>query len=277
MIFAKRASFAMLGLVLMILVSACGGTTTPASTTTTTAPTPTPAPATVKTAQATVNGKSETILTNAQGMTLYIYTPDTVSSTACTGGCATAWPPLTSTAAPTSATTLPGKLTTLSDANGSQVEYAGFLLYTFASDKAPGDVKGEGIGSKWYVATPDLASISIRVSVATVAGKSETILANAQGMTLYFYLPDTVQKTFCTGGCATAWPPLLATATGSTPTASAPLVGTIGVAADANGNQIQYQGHMLYTFASDKAPGDTTGQGVGGKWFVVTPDVHNML
>jgi len=50
------------------------------------------------------------------------------------------------------------KLTALNDANGNQIECNGHLLYTFAADKAPGDVKGQGVGGKWFVATPDLAA-----------------------------------------------------------------------------------------------------------------------
>jgi predicted lipoprotein with Yx(FWY)xxD motif len=224
-----------------------------------------------------VAGKSETILTDAKGMTLYYYTPDSVDKTACTGGCAQAWPPLTVTgsATPTSASTLPGKLTVLNDANGNQVEYSGYLLYTFAKDKAPGDTTGQNVGGKWFVATPDLASVVIRIATATVAGKSETILANAQGMTLYYFTPDTATTTACTGGCAQAWPPLTATGSG-TPAADAPLTGALTALNDANGNQVEYNGHLLYTYAQDKAPGDTTGQNVGGKWFVATPDLKKI-
>jgi predicted lipoprotein with Yx(FWY)xxD motif len=114
---------------------------------------------TIKTATATVGTKSETILTDAQGLTLYYFTPDTSTTSACTGGCASNWPPLlvTGSASPTSDTTLSGKLTTLTDANGTQVEYNGHLLYTFAGDSGPGQTKGQGVGGKWYVATPDLS------------------------------------------------------------------------------------------------------------------------
>src|SRR5262249_50194704 len=128
--------------------------------------TPTPAPTTstattalINTATATVNGTSETILTNAQGMTLYYLNTDTTTTSACTGGCATNWPPLTASGTPTSATTLSGKLTVVSNANGSQVQYNGHFLYTYAADTAPGQTKGEGVGNKWHVATPDLAQM----------------------------------------------------------------------------------------------------------------------
>ena len=80
--FFKRTFFVVIGFVLMLLVSACGST----SSTVSTQSTPTSAPvqsthtptstSTLQTAQATVNGKAETILTNAKGMTLYYFTPD---------------------------------------------------------------------------------------------------------------------------------------------------------------------------------------------------------
>ena len=67
----------------------------------------------VKTTTVTVDGKAETVLTNAQGMTLYHFTPDTKSTPACTAGCTGTWPPLLTTGSgtPASTTTLPGKLT----------------------------------------------------------------------------------------------------------------------------------------------------------------------
>ena len=112
----------------------------------------------INTATATVKGASKTILTNAQGLTLYYRTSDKPPSKVCSGGCAGAWPPLLFTGAgtPTSSTQLPGKLTVVVDANGNQVEYHGHPLYAFASDTAPGQTNGEGVGGIWFVATPDL-------------------------------------------------------------------------------------------------------------------------
>ena len=79
--------------------------------------------AVVRTAQATVNGKTETILVDAQGLLLYYYQPDTATQSSVTGQLAVAWPPLTSSA-PT-AGGLSGKLTAVTDAHGSQVAYNG--------------------------------------------------------------------------------------------------------------------------------------------------------
>ncbi|HLX39025.1 MAG TPA: hypothetical protein VKR42_00750, partial [Ktedonobacteraceae bacterium] len=65
-------------------------------------------------------------------------------------------------------------------------------------------------------------------------------------------------------------PPLLFTGAGS-PTSATPLTGTLSVVTDANGQQIEYNGHPLYIFSKDTAPGQTSGEGFNGKWFVATP------
>jgi predicted lipoprotein with Yx(FWY)xxD motif len=274
MVLPKRASYVFIGVVLVMIVSACGGGgTTSGSGSTQSTPTVAPTPvSTIQTAQVTVNGKAMTVLTNAQGMTLYYFTPDTAAKLACSGGCAKAWPPLVfnGSSTPTSATTLPGTLSVLNDANGNQVEYSGYLLYTYSGDSAPGQTKGQGLFGKWYVATPDMTSFAVRIASATIKGKAETILTTPQGMTLYYFTPDTTAKTACTGGCAKAWPPLVYTGSG-TSLGDAALPGALKVLNDANGNQVQYNGHLLYTYAGDTAPGMTTGEGLFGKWFVCTP------
>jgi len=162
---------------IVVLVAACGSSTTGSGTTQTTTPTTsssgygggsygrggtTPTASTsgslIKTASATVSGSSETILTNAQGLTLYYRTSDAPPSTVCSGGCAGAWPPLvmSGSGVPTSAASLPGKLTIVADANGNQVEYNGHPLYTYSGDSGPGQTTGEGVGGVWHVCTPSL-------------------------------------------------------------------------------------------------------------------------
>ena len=125
------------------------GTTPTTSTNTTDA-------STIKTSTATINGKAETILTNAQGMTLYYFTPDTKTTAACTTGCIGTWPPLLATGSITLTSTAPGQLTTATNANGIQVQYNGHFLYTYAGDSAPGQTNGQGIAGKWFVATSSL-------------------------------------------------------------------------------------------------------------------------
>ena len=112
--------------------------------------------ATVRTASATVAGKTETILVTSGGLPLYFYRPDTAATSLVTGGVAALWPALTS-AAPTAAGA-PGKLTVVNDSHGPQVAYNGHLLYTFVSDH-PGQVTGQGV-QNFFVATPGLARIA---------------------------------------------------------------------------------------------------------------------
>ena len=120
--------------------------------------------------------------------------------------------------------------------------------------------------------TSSSSSAVIQTATATVKGQSETILTNAQGMTLYYFTPDTATKTACTGQCAQVWPPLLFTGSG-TPLGDAPLTGTLSVVNGTNGNQVEYNGHPLYIYTGDSAPGQTKGEGLFGKWFVCTPNL----
>jgi predicted lipoprotein with Yx(FWY)xxD motif len=112
--------------------------------------------ATVRSASATVGGKTQTILVNSAGLPLYFYRPDTAATSLVTGGVAALWPPLTS-AAPTAAGAT-GTLTVVNDTHGHQVAYNGHLLYTFVSDHA-GQVTGQGV-QNFFVATPGLTPLA---------------------------------------------------------------------------------------------------------------------
>ena len=96
------------------------------------------------------------------------------------------------------------------------------------------------------------------------------ILVAANGRTLYAFDHDTSTMSACTGGCAGLWPPLAATGqpTGGTGVTAAMLT----VLSGANGMQVMYAGHPLYTFMQDTAAGDLKGQGFAGNiWHVVSP------
>jgi predicted lipoprotein with Yx(FWY)xxD motif len=108
------------------------------------------------------------------------------------------------------------------------------------------------------------AAATVHTVKATVAGKTETILVNSRGLPLYYYRPDTATKSFVTGALASLWPPLTSPAV-----PAAGVTGKLTVVSDVNGNQVAYNGHLLYTFADDRA-GQVTGQGVQN-FFVATP------
>ena len=92
------------------------------------------------------------------------------------------------------------------------------------------------------------------------------VLVDASGKTLYAFANDQGTTSACTGGCATIWPPLMAT---GTPTGGSG-VDAAKLSAAPSG-QVVYNGHLLYTYAQDTAAGETNGQGVGGVWHVVAP------
>lgn len=98
-------------------------------------------------------------------------------------------------------------------------------------------------------------------------------ILTVDGKSVYLFTSDPAggTATACLEACAAAWPPVLVP-DASEPTAGAGLTGALTTFERPDGGrQVAYAGHPLYFFAQDTAPGDTTGQGVGGVWFLVTP------
>jgi predicted lipoprotein with Yx(FWY)xxD motif len=116
------------------------------------------------------------------------------------------------------------------------------------------------------------SSAAVKVGTATVNGSSEQVLTNSSGYTLYYFAIDTPTTSKCTGTCASFWPPVLYPS--GQPTSAGSLSGTLAAVSDANGRQVQYNGHFLYRYSRDTAPGQATGNGInlnGGVWFAATP------
>jgi len=92
-----------------------------------------------------------------------------------------------------------------------------------------------------------------------------TVLANDQGFTLYWFAPDTPARSACVGACAGYWPPLT-----GTPSAGPGVTGNLGTIKRPDGNtQVTYNGHPLYTYVGDTAPGQAFGNNLnlnGGPW-----------
>ena len=157
----QRVSIVLTPLV-ALLVAGCGGSSS-SQTSNAASPTPKAAVTTVKTATKTVAGKSETILVDGKGITLYYFTADKGGTVACTGACLQNWPPLllpSGTSSPSGDSGVTGKLATVSNPVGTQVSYNGWPLYYYVKDKDNGDTYGQNVGGKWFVVTPDLASAS---------------------------------------------------------------------------------------------------------------------
>ncbi|MFD7987537.1 hypothetical protein ACFRKE_37360 [Kitasatospora indigofera] len=102
--------------------------------------------------------------------------------------------------------------------------------------------------------------------------KLGAIVTDGAGFTLYRFDKDTAQPSAsnCNGSCATTWPPVAAGADVSVKGIDSKLVGTV-TRADGS-KQLTLAGWPVYRYAPDTKPGDTKGQGVGGTWFVITPD-----
>jgi len=104
------------------------------------------------------------------------------------------------------------------------------------------------------------------LKTATIGGA--TVLTNANGFTLYSFAPDTSTKSNCNGACAQNWPPVKGPATASG------VKGTFGTIKRSDGStQATFDGHPLYAFVGDTAPGQAKGNGLnaaGGLWHEIT-------
>ncbi len=122
-------------------------------------------------------------------------------------------------------------------------------------------------GANYRTSTRNDAGTAKPVLGQTANASLGAIVTDAQGRTLYHFLPEKDGKVSCTGKCATSWMPLLASGT-TAPTHDPGLSGTVGtVKRPDQGTQVTYNEWPLYRFSGDKRPGDTSGQGVAGMWF----------
>jgi predicted lipoprotein with Yx(FWY)xxD motif len=102
----------------------------------------------------------------------------------------------------------------------------------------------------------------------TIQIKGVTVLTNSKGRTLYWFAPDTPTKSACYGSCAAYWPPVY-----GAQKAGPGVTGTLGTIRRSDGTiQATYDGHPLYTYIADSAPGQATGNNInlnGGLWHEV--------
>lgn len=212
------------------------------------------------------------VLTDANGMTLYVFSNDEAGVSNCSGGCAEAWPPLIveTESVPVAPLAVPGEFGTTERDDGSlQVTYNGWPLYGWQNDTAPGDTTGQAVNDVWWVANLNPV---VRVSEHPEHGP---ILVGPTGMTLYLFANDETGVSNCAGGCATNWPPLVGgfdAEAGVLPMAGDGADGSLAlIERDDGGMQVSYDGTPLYYWVRDAVPGDATGQNVGDVWFVVEP------
>jgi predicted lipoprotein with Yx(FWY)xxD motif len=115
------------------------------------------------------------VLVDSQGMTLYLFQADSGTTSACSGACATAWPPLQANGQPTAGNGADGSLlgTTQRSDGTAQVTYNGHPVYTFTSDQSPGDTSGQGVnafGARWYAVSPAGNQVTAKASTSSGSG-----------------------------------------------------------------------------------------------------------
>ena len=137
---------------------------------------------------------------------------------------------------------------------------ATLVVAACGSSTSTGSSSGSGSGSS--SAAPAAASGS---TLSTMKVGSATLLTNAKGFTLYWFVPDTSTASKCNGSCAHYWPPVHGPVT-----AGSGVTGTLGVITRSDGTkQATWNGHPLYTYVGDTAPGTAKGNGLnlsGGVW-----------
>ncbi len=232
-------------------------------------PQPTVPPTTAATTDTVRAGSTSlgTVMTDANGMTLYFFTNDIPSSgtSACTGAqsCSTTWPAFSADTIVISSSLLDkGDFSSITRADGTkQTTWYGWPLYHYSGDKRPGDVNGDNLFNKWYVLKLPEYSVMLRSTPAL-----GTFLTDTSGKTLYFFARENPGEVACTGSCLKNWPAF------SPDSIVAP---SILKAADFAGTtrpdgvrQSLYMGRLLYSYAGDTKPGDTNGEGVLDAWHV---------
>jgi predicted lipoprotein with Yx(FWY)xxD motif len=123
-------------------------------------------------------------------------------------------------------------------------------------------------GASSPAASAPASSASANTVLSTTINGTQ-VLTNSKGFTLYWFVPDTSTKSNCNGSCATYWPPVKGPVT-----AGSGVTGTLGTITRSDGStQATYDGHPLYTYVGDTAPGQAKGNGLnlsGGVWHEMT-------
>jgi predicted lipoprotein with Yx(FWY)xxD motif len=153
-----------------------------------------------------------------------------------------------------------------------------FSLLAALLAAGPAGCGGSSTSSSSSASTPSSTSgtpsTSAGVSTATLP-KLGPVLVDAQGRTLYVFMPDRHARVTCTGSCAQVWPPLKLASGQAVKASGAVRPSLLGSASDPEGASVAtYAGWPLYTYAGDSGPGTASGQGLninGGLWYVIAP------
>ncbi|KUO17499.1 SCO0930 family lipoprotein [Streptomyces dysideae] len=237
------------------------------------------------------NAEIGEVLTDSLGLTLYRFDKDTAepAKSNCDGDCAKTWPPVPADDASAGAGIEKSLLGEVTRTDGTkQLTIGGWPAYRYVKDVNAGDAKGQGVKGTWYALAPDGKKAKSEAAGAEAADlpglstrndpKLGEIVVDKNGHTVYRFMKDTQwpMSTACTGDCLDKWPvvaPVDAKDTkGIDLQGSTPNRGYVVFDRPDGIKQQSIDCVPIYTFAGDKKPGDTNGQGVGGTWFAVAPD-----
>ncbi|MCT9082483.1 SCO0930 family lipoprotein, partial [Streptomyces fulvoviolaceus] len=225
------------------------------------------------------NAELGEVVTDSAGLTLYRFDNDTAEppKSNCDGDCATAWPAVPADDATAGAGIDKSLLGEVTRADGTkQLTIGGWPAYRYAKDTKAGDIAGQGVGGKWYALAADGKKAKLTNLPGLSTRKDATlgeIVVDKNGMTVYRFMKDEAWPepvSNCTGACLEKWPAVAPVATNDTEDVQKK--GLMSFTRSDGVKQQTVNCSPIYTFAGDKAPGDTNGQGVGGTWYAVAPD-----
>jgi predicted lipoprotein with Yx(FWY)xxD motif len=125
-------------------------------------------------------------------------------------------------------------------------------------------------------AEPSEAAEAYEVELAD-SDKYGKFLTGEDGKTLYLFTPDTATASNCNAGCIESWP-AFTVESDETVKGGDGVTGTFGTIKRQDGTmQVTYAGHPLYYYGADKAAGDTNGEGLFDKWYLVGADGNAIM
>jgi predicted lipoprotein with Yx(FWY)xxD motif len=205
-----------------------------------------------------------TILTDADGKTLYFFSPDANGSSSCTGNCLVYWPVFYTANATYDVSLTKTDFSTITRSDGSkQTTYKGWPLYYYAGDSKGGDLTGDGVDGIWFVAKPDYqVMIAVNQLVGEdgkqydstyAAGTGNTVyITDDRGATLYAYTLDKFGKNNYTAADFSNdsyWPIVQVTTIGALPSSlDKSWFSTTSVFGK---TQLTFKGWPVYHFALD--------------------------
>lgn len=232
--------------------------------------TPTPPPVPQKTVKVASNTTFGAIMTDSTGKTLYFFSNDAQGTPTCKDGCAAVWPTfyVEESALTVDSSLNKADFTTVTRPDGTkQTAYKGWPLYYYAQDAAAGEVKGDNVGTIWFVAKPDYSLMVANFQLHGNDGKDYVLnntgviaagtgaskyLVDDRGLTLYKFSNDKAGTNNFTNNDDThnaIWPIYEVSEVKNVPTgfnkADFAIITVLGK------KQITYKGWPMYYFGQD--------------------------